>query len=101
MLSGYFIRRNELNEYTQRLSDVSFLWYAFEGMMQAIYGYDRTTSECSEGMCFFANTHEFMRFMGMEGNLYVIDAMALILTVLLLNGILYVSMVVVIKRSNK
>lgn len=101
MFSGYFIRRNELNEYTQRLTDVSFLRYALEGMMQAIYGYGRTNLECFEGMCFFANAQEFMKFMGMEGNLYAVDVLALLLTLLLLNGILYVSMAVAVKRHNK
>ncbi|KAL5279994.1 hypothetical protein ACFFRR_004166 [Megaselia abdita] len=101
MFSGYFIRRNELNEYTQRLSDVSFLRYALEGMMQAIYGYDRNSLECSEGICFFANAQKFMKYMGMDGNLYAIDILALILTVLILNAILFISMVVAVKRRNK
>lgn len=70
-------------------------------MMQAIYGYDRTSLECSEGICFFSNAQKFMKYMGMEGNLYTIDILALILTVLLLNGILYVSMVVAVRRRNK
>lgn len=101
MFSGYFIRRNELNEYSQKLSDVSFLRYALEGMMQAIYGYDRMSLECSEGICFFANAQKFMKFMGMEGNLYTIDIIALVLTVFVLNGVLFVSMVVAVRRHNK
>lgn len=51
LFAGFFLKIGEMSVWLRPLGNVSFFRYAFEGMMQAVYGLDRPNLHCSEIYC--------------------------------------------------
>lgn len=54
IFSGFFVQFRDAHPYLRWLFHLSFLKYGFEGVMIAIYGYDRPKLFCSDVYCHFA-----------------------------------------------
>ncbi|XP_060833113.1 ATP-binding cassette sub-family G member 1-like isoform X1 [Bombus pascuorum] len=54
IFSGFFVQFRDAHPYLRWLFHLSFLKYGFEGVMIAIYGYDRPKLSCSDVYCHFA-----------------------------------------------
>ncbi|XP_022237581.1 ATP-binding cassette sub-family G member 1-like isoform X2 [Limulus polyphemus] len=71
LFSGFFITFKTIPGYLQWLSYISYMRYAFEGLMLSIYGFDRPDLECRDTFCPFVDPSNFLEYMDMNKvNLY-------------------------------
>jgi ATP-binding cassette, subfamily G (WHITE), member 1 len=68
--SGFFIKISEVNESMHWLFHISFFKYAFDGAMQAIYGYNRKKLNCNAIYCHFVDPKYFKKFIEMPSCSY-------------------------------
>lgn len=66
VLSGFFVHTKDVHLYLHWLFDMSFCKYAFEGILMAVYGYDRPKLKCSADYCHFATPKKFLMELGIE-----------------------------------
>ncbi|XP_033212434.1 ATP-binding cassette sub-family G member 4-like isoform X2 [Belonocnema kinseyi] len=66
IFSGFFVHLHDAQPYLQWLFHISFLKYGFEGIMAAIYGYDRLKMKCSKDYCHFAYPSKLLQEVGMK-----------------------------------
>ncbi|XP_055387270.1 ATP-binding cassette sub-family G member 1 [Condylostylus longicornis] len=99
IFSGFFIRSHELSVYLQPLTHISYFRYSFEGFNQAIYGNNRTDLNCSIPFCYFRTAKKFLEEMDMDEDVYLNDIIALISFILFFHFLLYISLVVKVKRA--
>jgi len=101
LFSGFFIRLNELSWFLRPICDVSFFRYIFEGLMRAIYGYDRGELECHAAMnfCYYRTADQFLKDFQMQGDEFGWDLAALGMFVVLLLFAFFVTLTTVIRRA--
>ncbi|XP_046414956.1 ATP-binding cassette subfamily G member 4-like [Neodiprion fabricii] len=61
IFSGFFVHINDAHPYMQWLFHISFLKYGFEGVMVAIYGYDRPKLDCSIVYCHYKYPRQLLK----------------------------------------
>lgn len=54
-----------------------FYRYSFEGVLQAIYGFDRDTLECEKQPCYFSKPEEILQQMDVQDAKFYIDFIVL------------------------
>ncbi|CAD7079385.1 unnamed protein product [Hermetia illucens] len=96
---GFFIRFNELPECLQPLTYVSYFRYAFEGSIQAIFGYNRPDLECNIAFCYYKTTTKFLQELDMTGDLFEWDVIVLASWIVVLQIALFISLIVKVKLS--
>lgn len=101
LFSGFFIRLNELSWFLRPICDVSFFRYIFEGLMRAIYGYDRGELECyaTSNFCYYRTAEQFLKDFQMEGNEFDWDMAVLGIFLILLLLAFFVTLNAVIRRA--
>lgn len=69
----------ELADSTSSLRQVlcMFYRYSFEGVLQAIYGFDRDTLECEKQPCYFSKPEEILQQMDVQDAKFYIDFIVL------------------------
>ncbi|KAK4886489.1 hypothetical protein RN001_002760 [Aquatica leii] len=75
LLSGFFVKLNDLPVYIRWLPYGSFMKYSFEGIMIAIYGLNRPKMHCSKTLCIFKSPKKFLDELSLKDdiNTYLID----------------------------
>lgn len=63
LFSGFFVKIEEMSTYLQPLGYLSFIRYAFEGLIQAVY-LDRSKLSCSEVYCHWRSPNKILSLMG-------------------------------------
>lgn len=66
LFSGYLVNLSSIPRYLQWLCDVSYIRYGFEGSMTAVYGFNRTSLNCSQAFCHFKTPSNFLEEMDMD-----------------------------------
>ncbi|EDW77382.2 uncharacterized protein Dwil_GK18117, isoform C [Drosophila willistoni] len=99
LFSGFFIRLRELSWFLRPICDISFFRYIFEGLLRAIYGYNRGELACSEVFCFYHSSEQFLKDFDMLGDHYSWDITVLMGFVLVLLLAFYIALQVSIKRA--
>ncbi|XP_034472213.1 ATP-binding cassette sub-family G member 4 isoform X2 [Drosophila innubila] len=99
LFSGFFIRLRELSWFLRPICDISYFRYIFEGLMRAIYGYDRGQLPCTKDFCFFYSSEKFLKEFDMDGDEFGRDLIILVLMLILLLIGFKISLHVVIKRA--
>lgn len=77
LFSGFFVNLNAIPDYISWLTYISYVRYGFEGVMLAIYGFNREELKCSEDPCYNTDPDIFLKEMGMGDGVFWIDAVAL------------------------
>ncbi|KAH8262920.1 hypothetical protein KR044_002016 [Drosophila immigrans] len=99
LFSGFFIRMSELSWFMRPLCDVSYFRYIFEGLMRAIYAYDRDDLPCHTDFCYYKSPAKFLKDFGMLGDEFSWDVSVLAFILLLLLIIFNITLHVSIKRA--
>ncbi|XP_049284750.1 ATP-binding cassette sub-family G member 1-like isoform X2 [Anopheles funestus] len=92
LFSGFFVPLRDASILLKPLLYVSFVRYAFEGAVHAIYGFDRADLECPEVFCYFRQLKRFLEFVSMPDLAYGYDLLALLGWIVLLMGAVYFSL---------
>ncbi|XP_076649341.1 ATP-binding cassette sub-family G member 4 [Halictus rubicundus] len=66
IFSGFFVQFRDAHPYLRWLFHLSFLKYGFEGVMVAIYGYNRPKLSCSDVYCHFAVPEKLLSAVDMK-----------------------------------
>ncbi|XP_039501759.1 ATP-binding cassette sub-family G member 1 isoform X1 [Drosophila santomea] len=101
LFSGFFIRLNELSWFLRPICDVSFFRYIFEGLMRAIYGYDRGELEChaTNNFCYYRTAEQFLKDFQMQGDEFAWDVTVLGMFLIVLLLAFFVTLSAVIRRA--
>lgn len=89
LFAGFFLKIGEISMYLQPLSTISFFRYAFEGMMQAIYGFNRPNLYCSEIYCYYHSPSAILSMMDMPTVSFYVILMILGCWIFCLHVIVY------------
>ncbi|XP_012140084.1 ATP-binding cassette sub-family G member 4 isoform X4 [Megachile rotundata] len=86
IFSGFFVQFRHAHPYLRWLFHLSFLKYGFEGVMIAIYGYNRPKLSCSDVYCHFAVPEKLLSAMDMTQadywfSFFVLTALYIILDI--------------------
>ncbi|XP_058119705.1 ATP-binding cassette sub-family G member 4-like [Anopheles ziemanni] len=92
LFSGFFIPLRDANFLLRPLMYVSFVRYAFEGSLSAIYSYDRPDPECPEVFCYFGKLKKFLGFISLPELAYEYDLLALFIWIVCLMLAVYLSL---------
>ncbi|XP_011872092.1 PREDICTED: ATP-binding cassette sub-family G member 1-like [Vollenhovia emeryi] len=98
LLSGFFVSAKDVHPYLRWLFDISFFKYAFEGVLLAIYGYDRAKLKCSKIYCHYAVPKKFLMEWGIEDINYWFNIIILIVVCIVLDILAYIILNVRIKK---
>lgn len=98
LLSGFFVNTKDVHPYLHWLFDMSFFKYAFEGVLMAVYGYDRARLKCSADYCHFAIPKKFLMELGMDKINYWFNVTVLISVCIVLDIVAYVILYIRIKK---
>jgi len=93
LFSGFFVNFDTMPKYLQWLSYLSYIRYSFEGVLQAIYGFDRGPLECENKLinntCVFHNSSDVLKQLDVENAEFYIDFIVLCSFFVVLRGACY------------
>ncbi|XP_058056486.1 ATP-binding cassette sub-family G member 1-like [Anopheles bellator] len=92
LFSGFFVPLRDASALLMPLLYVSFVRYAFEGAMHAIYGFGRPDLDCPEVFCYFRKLRRFLDFVSLPDLPYGYDLLALLAWIVLLMVAVYASL---------
>lgn len=98
IFSGFFVHLNDAHPYMQWLFHISFLKYGFEGVMVAIYGYDRPKMYCSKEYCHYRHPRHLLKEIDMTHAEYWSSITVLIGLYFALEFTAYVALRIRLKR---
>ncbi|XP_074101484.1 ATP-binding cassette sub-family G member 1 isoform X1 [Cotesia typhae] len=70
LFAGFFIKFSEMSSYFYPVSAISFYRYAFEGIMQAVYGNDRAIVNCDADFCILRKPKIILSYMDMPSTTF-------------------------------
>lgn len=80
LFSNFFILMKDSEKIFHILFNLSFIKYAFEGSMQAIFGFDREKMPCNEFFCHDVSPQKFLANLEVNENFYAILIKLLVFT---------------------
>lgn len=89
LFSGFFVNFDTIPSYLQWLTYLSYIRYAFEGVMISIYGYNRERLDCSVAFCLYRTPTKFLEHLNMVDAEYWFDALALAVIFVVLRFVSY------------
>ncbi|XP_058119693.1 ATP-binding cassette sub-family G member 1-like [Anopheles ziemanni] len=92
LCSGFYVPLRDASVLLRPVMYVSFVRYAFEGSLSAIYGYDRPDLECPEMFCYFGKLKKYLGFISLPELAYEYDLLALFIWIVCLMLAVYLSL---------
>lgn len=77
MLAGFGVIYRDLNAFFYTCTYLSYLRFGVEGMLGAVYGYNRKPLDCSKHICFYKYAQTFLEDMYLNASQYWTDVMVL------------------------
>lgn len=90
LFAGFFLKYEEIATYLQPVRAISFFRYAFEGMLQAVYGGDRPKLKCSTEFCLFRWPKSILTHMDMPSTTFTTIILVLTGWMLILHILTYI-----------
>ena len=78
LFSGFFVNLSAIPAYMQWIPYISFMRYAFEGSLLAIYGFGRAQLNCSQPYCHFKFPTKFLEQFDMNHSVYLCSLLSLV-----------------------
>jgi hypothetical protein len=72
LFSNFFIHMKDADEIFHILFNLSYIKYAFDGSMLAIFGFDREKMSCDDDYCHFQHPQKFLEFLDVSEDFYAI-----------------------------
>ncbi|XP_008550664.1 ATP-binding cassette sub-family G member 4 [Microplitis demolitor] len=89
LFAGFFIKLSEISSYFYPLSAISFFRYAFEGIMQSVYGNDRPVLNCTTDFCILRKPKFILSYMDMPSTAFPIIIVILCSWILIIHTLIY------------
>lgn len=61
---GFFVPAHLLTKYARWLTDISYVYYGYNGLLLSVYGYGREHLECDQFICLYEDPAQFLEFVG-------------------------------------
>ncbi|XP_077525538.1 ATP-binding cassette sub-family G member 1-like [Amblyomma americanum] len=61
---GFFVQAHLLSPYVRWMTNLSYMYYAYNGLLLSIYGYDRERLACDEFICLYEDPAQFLEVTG-------------------------------------
>lgn len=88
-LAGFFVSLDNIPGVIHWLSYVAYVRWGFQGVVLAIYGFDRGVLHCSTGYCHFKYPVKFLEELDMDGGHYWVCVVCLVGIFLVLRTVGY------------
>lgn len=89
LFSGFFVTFDTIPPYLYWLTYISFVRYAFEGIMIATYGFGRARLNCSDVFCMFRDPLRYLRQYQMEDASFLVNSLALLAILIVVRSASY------------
>lgn len=83
MFSEFFIPYEEMPSYLRPFAAISYFRYAFDAMLETVYGFNRPVLPCNKVFCMFKKPDHYLNHLGLARNI-THDITALIIWILVL-----------------
>ncbi|XP_029163792.1 ATP-binding cassette sub-family G member 4-like [Nylanderia fulva] len=90
LFAGFYLKIGEMLVFLQPLGTLSFFRYAFEGLMQAIYDFDRPNLRCIQTFCYFRSPNVILSDLGVPTVPFFVTLIILGCWIFLTHVVIYV-----------
>lgn len=90
IFSGFFLHLNDAAPFFHWIFHISFLKHGLEGVMEAVYGYNRTQLPCSDDYCHLISPKKILKELDMLHNDYWTNFYVLFCYIIILYTITYI-----------
>ena len=77
LFSGFFVTFDTIPPYLRWLSYIAYVRYGFEGVLLAIYSYDRPKLHCPEAYCHYKSPIKFLEEFDVLHSVFWVDVVVL------------------------
>lgn len=95
IFSGVLVLKKDVLPWVKYIFDVTFLNHGNDGMVLALFGYDREKMECEKFYCHFRDPKEFLKLIDAPAS---ISFHSFVIIFLIVHAVTYVNMTVKLKR---
>lgn len=98
IFSGFFVQLYDVHPYMRWIFHISYIKYGLEGLMLAIFGYDREKMPCNADYCHYHYPNIFLEDVDMADAVYSYSVIFLIGLILFIRTLAFIALYLQIQR---